>query len=70
MIEEAAMSNQEAVDRAVERKIDEYRQRFFAPTPVTIARWRRQEARRLNAKNQLPLPLHFPDDPPDQTAQE
>ena len=70
------MSNQEAVDRAVERKIDalsqsdRHRRKFFAPTPETIARWRRREANRLDAKNQLPLPLRFPEDPPDPTDQE
>ena len=70
MIKESAMSNQEAVDRAVERKIDEYRRKFFTPTPATIARWRRREANRLDAKNQLPLPLRFSEEPPDPTEQE
>jgi hypothetical protein len=70
MIKEAAMTTQEALDRAVERKIDEYRRKFFAPTPATIARWRRREANRLDAKNQLPLPLRFPEDPPDLIDQE
>lgn len=51
-----------AIDKAIERKIDDYHRRFFTPSPATIARWKRQEARRLDRKNQLPLPLEFPDE--------
>ena len=56
------MSEQELIDKAIKRKIDDYHQRFLSPSAATIKRWRRQEARRLDRKNQLSLPLVFPDD--------
>ena len=57
------MSKEEQITRAIERKIDEYHQRFLSPSAATVKRWRRQEARKLDRKNQLSLPLVFPDDP-------
>ena len=63
------MSAQDLIDKAIERKIDvlsrsdRHHQRFLSPSPATIKRWRRQEARRLYRKNQLPLPLIFSDEP-------
>lgn len=53
------MNTQEQIDRAVARKLDDYHQRFLSPSPATVSRWRRQAARRLDRKNQLPLPLIF-----------
>ena len=57
------MSAEDLIDTAIQRKIDDYHQRFLSPSPATIKRWRRQEARRLDRKNQLPLPLIFSDEP-------
>ena len=62
------MSAQDLIDKAIQRKIDvlsrsdRHHQRFLSPSPATITKWRRQEARRLDRKNQLSLPLVFPDD--------
>jgi hypothetical protein len=53
----------EQITRAIERRIDDYHHKFLSPSPATITKWRRQEARKLDRKNQLSLPLVFPDDP-------
>ncbi|MCA9958314.1 MAG: hypothetical protein KC443_04740 [Anaerolineales bacterium] len=47
------------VQRALERQIDTYRQRYHAPNPATIRKWRRQAVRECEQKNQLSLPLVF-----------
>ncbi len=66
---------EELIDKAIERKIDDACQavtdttkRFLSPSAATIKRWRRQEARRLDRKNQLPLPLIFSDEPDEETT--
>jgi hypothetical protein len=54
---------EEKIARVIDQKIDDYHQKFMSPTPATIKRWKRQEARKLSNKNQLPLPLIFTDEP-------
>lgn len=48
---------EEQITKAIEQRIDDYHKKFMTPSAATIAKWRRQEARKLNRKNQLFLSL-------------
>ena len=63
------MTTDQAILAAIERKIDDYHGRYLSPTPATIAKWRREEIRKRDLKNQLALPLDYREPPtPTQTT--
>lgn len=54
------MSTQEAaIQKKIERRIENYGKRYFTPSKATIRRWQNEAKRELDNKNQLPLPLIF-----------
>ena len=43
----------EIIQRAIARRINDYRQTFNAPTEATVAKWRRLEEERLAMRGQM-----------------